>query len=382
MSGFFAKLRGRAAEAQCYAPNALDGLGARIMNSQGDDTNTESDSSEGGLLATVSDVVTDLLTGTSIPAPIRRNAFKAFAQLCTATIDIPVAYLEGVAAEKRAETQGRIKIISTGADQIAAQMNVDPEYARAAVKRYGQKIVREQVNLDQVSEVAANQIRQDATLLVGDHTAPTETAPINDDWLNHFAKEASQKSTEEMQLLFGRILAGEIQRPSSFSIKTVKLLGELDSRAATLFRLLCSLCVSLKAGDIVIDARVASLGGNAASNSLQDYGLNFDQLNVLHEYGLIIPDYNSYVNYRMCIADQALKVPLPFKHQSRNWGLVPSADRPNDQELRLHGVALSRSGKELMSIVDIGPTEEYTSALREYFEKQSLRMVEIGKQAA
>src|SRR5258708_26037753 len=134
-----------------------------------DNVNAGSDSSEGGgLLATLSDVVTDILTGTSIPAPIRRNAFKAFAQLCTATIDIPVAYLEGIAAEKRAETQGRVKIISTGADQIAAQMNVDPEYARAAVKRYGQQIVREQVNLDQVSEVAANQIRQDATRLVGE----------------------------------------------------------------------------------------------------------------------------------------------------------------------------------------------------------------------
>lgn len=352
------------------------------MNSQCDNMNAESESSEGGLLATVSDIVTDILTGTSIPAPIRKNAFKAFAQLCTATIDIPVAYLEGIAAEKRAETQGRVKIISTGADQIASQMNVDPEYARAAVKKYGQKIVREQVNLDQVSEVAANQIRQDATLLVGEQATASETAPINDDWLNHFAKEASQKSTEEMQLLFGRILAGEIQRPSSFSIKTLKLLGELDTRAAALFRQLCSLCVALKAGNILIDARVASLGGNANSNSLQSYGLSFDQLNVLHEYGLIIPDYNSYMDYRPCIADQALKVRIPFKYQNRDWGLIASSDRPTDQELRLHGVALSRSGKELTKIVEIGPAEEYTSGLHEYFEKQSLRMVEIGQRAA
>jgi len=31
-----------------------------------------------------------------------------------------------------------------------------------------------------------------------------------------------------------------------------------------------------------------------------------------------------------------------------------------------------------MKIVDIDPAEEYTAALREYFEKLDLKMVEIG----
>jgi hypothetical protein len=351
------------------------------MSNQDDGVNSESDSSE-GVLATVADAVTDLFTGTSIPAPIRRNAFKAFGQLCTAAIEIPVAYLEGVAAEKRAETQARVKIISTSAEQIAAQVEVDPEYARAAVKRYGQKIVRERVNLDKVSETAARQIQQDAASASAEQNTTTETAPINDDWLNHFEEEASQKSSEEMQLLFGRILAGEIQRPSSFSIKTVKLLGELDSGAAKLFQHLCSLCVSLSAGNLVLDTRVVSLSGNAAFNSLASYGLTFGQLNMLHEYGLIIPDYNSYADYRVCIADEDKRVALPITYQNRIWGLAPTSDRPKDKELRLHGVALSRSGKELMKIVDIEPAEEYTSALQEYFEMQNLKMVEITKQAA
>jgi hypothetical protein len=41
---------------------------------------------------------------TNLPLPIRKNLFKALDQLCTAIIDIPVAYLEGKAAERRAET--------------------------------------------------------------------------------------------------------------------------------------------------------------------------------------------------------------------------------------------------------------------------------------
>jgi hypothetical protein len=348
------------------------------MSDQNNSMNMESEGSTGGILATISDVVTDIFTGTSIPAPIRRNAFKAFAQLCTAVVDLPVAFLEGIASETRAQTEGRIKIISTSAEKIAEQINVDPEYARVAVKKYGQKIIRERVNLDQVSAVAAQQIQKDATIPIDEQQANNnEVPPIDDDWLNHFEIEASQKSTEEMQLLFGRILAGEIQKPSSFSIKTVKLLGELDSRAANLFRHICSSCVSIKVGDMVIDARVPSLGGNAGSNSLQGYGLNFDTLNILHEYGLIIPDYNSYMDYRMCIADASRRLMVPMVHQNRIWGLVSKTDRPISQEFRLNGVALSRSGKELMKVVDIQPNEKYTNALQEYFEKQQLSMVEV-----
>ncbi len=338
----------------------------------------ESENSNGGLLATAYDAVTDLVTGSSIPAPIKKNAFKAFGQLCTAAIDIPVAYLEGIATEKRAETQARTKIISIGADQIAKQMDVDPEFARVAVKKYGQKILREQVNLDKVSEIAAHQIHQD---VVHSKSKPEETANtplINEDWLNNFEKEASQKSTEEMQLLFGRILAGEIQRPASFSIKTVKLLGELDSGAAALFRHFCSLCVSLKVDSTYIDARVPSLGGQAAQNGLQNYGLGFGQLNILHEYGLIIAEYDSYVDYRMCIANENNQVGLAFSHQNRDYGLLPSAERSNNQELRLTGVALSRSGTELLHIVDIEPSSDYTTALITYFTAQNLQMLEIG----
>ena len=220
-------------------------------------------------------------------------------------------------------------------------MNVEPEYAHSAVKKYGQKILREQINLDKTCEVAANQIKHDVSDSKKEIEESKEPSSINDDWLNNFEKEASLKSTEEMQLLFGRILAGEIQKPSSFSIKTVKLLASLDNNTATLFQRFCSMCVALKLSNEILDARVISLGGNASSNSLKDYGLSFDQLNLLHEYGLIIPDYNSWFDYRMCIANENQQVALGFIYENRDWGFIPINNRPKDQELRFHGVAIA-----------------------------------------
>ena len=53
------------------------------------------------------DIVTDLMLDSTIPAPIRKGAFKAFGQLCTALIDVPLGGLRRRDTEKWAETKAR-----------------------------------------------------------------------------------------------------------------------------------------------------------------------------------------------------------------------------------------------------------------------------------
>ena len=67
----------------------------------------------------------------------------------------------------------------------------------------------------------------------------------------------------------------------------------MDQSIAALFKKLCSACIVLGIpnNEMVIDARVSSLGGNAGSNALEKYGLGFRQLNILNEFDLIISDY-------------------------------------------------------------------------------------------
>jgi len=84
----------------------------------------------------------NVIEGVSLPAPVRRNALKAFDQLCVAVVDIPVAYLEGFAQSKRAENAARAELIKRSGDQIASSVEVDPAYARAAASKFAQKIVR------------------------------------------------------------------------------------------------------------------------------------------------------------------------------------------------------------------------------------------------
>jgi hypothetical protein len=57
-------------------------------------------------------------------------------------------------------------------------------------------------------------------------------AEIEDDWLNLFARLAEDKSSEELKHLFGKILAGEIRRPGSFSLRTIQLMATVSKQEA------------------------------------------------------------------------------------------------------------------------------------------------------
>ena len=151
------------------------------------------------------------------------------------------------------------------------------------------------------------------------------------------------------------------------------ILKNLDQATARLFGKLSSICISLRLdGNQFSDARVPSLGGNAAHNALEKYGLGFGNLNVLNEHGLVISDYDCWGDYRSLV-----KVRIPFSFQGRNWVLLPTTERAIAQELKIHGVALTRSGQELSRIVDLAPMNEYTQALTRFFKEKKLQMIEV-----
>jgi len=221
---------------------------------------------------------------------------------------------------------------------------------------------KRQLNISAVVGQAAKQL--------GEAEVPDDEP--DHDWSARFFGEVQDVSSAEMQALWARILAGEVAQAGSTSIRTLGILKDLDRPTARLFETLCSACVFLPP-DGVVDARVPSLGGNAAQTSLQAYGLNFDDLNRLNEHGLVIPDYNSWIDCRISMQG------IPFNFQNRLWSLVPEGRTPQKKTLRLSGVALTRAGRELARVVEVQPMVKFTEALMEYFRSQGLRMVEVAE---
>jgi hypothetical protein len=68
-------------------------------------------------------------------------------------------------------------------------------------------------------------------------------------------------------------------------------------------------------------------------------------------------------------------VEQPLTYQNKPWVFIP-AEPTLDRPLHVHGVRLTQSGKELLSIVDIVPDDTYTAALIEFFENQGMKMTD------
>lgn len=85
------------------------------------------------------------------------------------------------------------------------------------------------------------------------------------------------------------------------------------------------------------------------------------------------------MDYRDAIACNN-QVTFPLKFNNIYWGLVPSEpeDWPLEREIRIHGVALSNSGKELLKIVEIASDQAYLDALIGYFRWLGMELTRLN----
>lgn len=299
---------------------------------------------------------------------LQNNIVTAIHRLGTTATDLGVAKIQHYVAATRAGTKNHEAISTALTDQIVKRMEVDPAYLQAITTKFASEILGKRLNVENVLGYGLEEVQK----------APkVEAEPkdeLNADWLNAFEDEAGKASSEQLQRHFGRILAGEIKQPGAFSIRTVRLMAQLDTRVAERFSRLCSLSVSLRVPGRLLDARVIAVGDLPAANGLAVYGLNFDDLNVLHEYGLIIPEYASSFPYSAAFLSNNLYRGY-FTHQRRTYALKPLQPVENSEELMVRGVALSTAGRELASIVEPVPSPDFTAAMTEYFKRKGYSLI-------
>ena len=222
---------------------------------------------------------------------------------------------------------------------------------------------------------------QQAALQLENQEVPD--AEPNHDWTARFFNGVQDVSSEDMQLLWAKVLAGEIKCPGSVSLLTLDVLKNLDRPTATLFETLSSVCVSITTSpNSIIDARVPSLGGNADDNALQKYGLGFLELTILNEHRLIISNFHSWRDYILCFGIkgdyQASPVFIPITIQGRHWLLSPTHQYTRGKDFKVYGVALTRSGQELLEVVTSKVNERYLHDLMSFFMRYGIQMVEVS----
>ncbi len=98
---------------------------------------------------------------------------------------------------------------------------------------------KRQKNVERITSIAASDLM---------HETDVPNDVPDEDWISRFFNSAQDVSSEQMQELWGRILAGEIKKPGSFSLKTLDFVRNMTKKDAELIQLIAPL--TIKFGDI------------------------------------------------------------------------------------------------------------------------------------
>jgi uncharacterized repeat protein (TIGR03899 family) len=215
-----------------------------------------------------------------------------------------------------------------------------------AAERIRKRETRRQQNIEAINEKAYEAL----PLSVSDEL-------VNEDWVFDFFGQCQDVSSEQMQQLWGAILAGEVGRPGTFSLRTLATVKLLTPSDATLFKSLCTFVWNENtegAIPIIRDWNHTVFTSN---------GLNFDGLLHLDALGLIA--FNPIMSFKFRPVGNELSVEYSgVTYKASNFDM--------DAGLLVGHVAFTSIGRELNSIAESNPNEEYSKLVLESWQNDGL----------
>lgn len=120
---------------------------------------------------------------------------------------------------------GKVKLSGV---ELPAHLSIaaDAELVSRALGQQTFKAITQQLNAEAIVSNAAAELTHDESV-PDDKPEP--------EWTSRFFRIAEDIPTEELQFLWGKILAGEIRKPGSFSLRTLELLRNLSKKEAEAF---------------------------------------------------------------------------------------------------------------------------------------------------
>jgi hypothetical protein len=178
----------------------------------------------------------------NLPEMVAGPAGKAISRLIAGGADIPAAYLERFAQGIRDGTAARTKVNSEVAEAAAKFAAGDEGIVARAAHTLLAKEFRRQKNKEEVARKTVEILEEETKLIEqkggsnkNSDKRHAEVHDVDEDWLNVFERYAKDASAENMQKMWAKVLAGEIRKPKSFSLQTLRFLAEVDQATAALF---------------------------------------------------------------------------------------------------------------------------------------------------
>lgn len=130
---------------------------------------------------------------------------------------------------------------------------------------------KEQQNIEEITCIAAEELANEERV---------SGEAVNDDWIARFFDAARLINDEQMQVLWGKILAGEIKQPHSYSLRTLELLKNLTKDEAEIFVKVAKLAIREENSFFVVSH-------NRGRYLQENYNISFEDWLLLDELGLV-----------------------------------------------------------------------------------------------
>ena len=247
-----------------------------------------------------------------------------------------------------------VKLLNAPSESVDEQGRIEPtldlaELATTVSSSDFSESVRKETNIAKSILIAEDILSQD-------QQEPSDT-PIEDDWLFAWRDYAGRVSAKELQDLWGRILAGEVKQPGSYSMRTLEFLKGLSKPEAELIS---------KAARFVIDGRIY----RDKEEYLEADGLHFSNLLFLQDIGVLS-------------GVEALGLTTIYKTEDNNKylkGLIASnkiilIEHEDKNKVAEAGIyLLTGVGKEVLRLASFGVNTDYLDSVAMDYAKKGFNV--------
>ncbi len=174
------------------------------------------------------------LTGSSAKA--RSRFVAAVDRLGGNIVELINVPIEQRNSRLRAKISADGNLIEAITQKAIERLDNDSEFADRAISLHLGGLLRKQQNKDAVIEEAMEDLRISPPSGV---QAETGGETLGDEFLDRFERHAEEASSEKLRQKWGKVLASEIRKPGTFSLKALRIVDELDAKTAQYFEHVC-----------------------------------------------------------------------------------------------------------------------------------------------
>jgi hypothetical protein len=150
---------------------------------------------------------------------------EAIGRLILGAADVPVALLHSLTHRIQDGDAARSAVTQMNTAAARKEAEQDPQFGRRALANLTRHLARGQSNREAIA-------KQAVALLAAEPPPTGQTMAPSEDFMNLFADHAERASSEALQDMFARVLAGEIRKPGEFSLRALQFVAVMDQEIA------------------------------------------------------------------------------------------------------------------------------------------------------